>query len=104
MPGNDFIEQGQITACLQGREFWVCADFDTHKDGKEWVHSPFQIINGDTFYKYYHEYWENFHYFGLPQGKGSDAEPRWLIDFIKFFENLFASVEAWRIENRRKVR
>ena len=48
------------------------------------------ILNYKTeeFYFYY-EVWENYHYFGLPHGKGSAYEKPWVIQIIKTFQKCF---------------
>ena len=38
---------------------------------------------------YYYEIWENFNFFGLPNGRGWLNEPRWMIEFLKSFEKAF---------------
>ena len=51
----------------------------------------------DQFF-YYYNIWENFHFFGLPNGKGWGNEPLWLIEFLKTFEKAFRKYETFTLK------
>lgn len=59
---------------------------------------------GDIFIEYpedffsYFDLWENFHHFGLPHGKGFINELPWVIDFLKYFENIYESIKTYNIK------
>ena len=47
-------------------------------------------------YYYYYDIWDNWHHFKqLPHGKGWIHELPWVIDFLKFFNIMFSSIEAY---------
>jgi hypothetical protein len=55
----------------------------------------------EEFY-YYYNVWENYHFFGLPHGKGWVNEPEWLIEFLKSFEKAYRKFQNWEIEKASK--
>jgi hypothetical protein len=74
-------------------------DFIIHKGGKPFhVEFSEEIARG---YEYYFLTWEDYHYFGLPHGKGSLDELPWLLDFLKYFDRLFQAIENYRLDKRR---
>ena len=78
--------QREIKKALKGDSFF----YNRKSDGK-----PVQCdgISQEEF-NYYFVLWDDFHFLKLtPQGKGTDAERRWVIDFIKMFEKIHMSVQ-----------
>jgi len=69
----------EITNAVNEESFFI-NDNDTHKA----VH--FKAVNYKVFI-YYYRIWENFHYFGLPHGRGWTDEREWVLEFLKVFEN-----------------
>lgn len=79
--------QQQIENAVNGLPFTV---YDP--DTKEPIR--LQAVLREEFYHYY-QIWEDFHYFGLPHGRGSSKERRWLLDFLKVFTRTHKQVESF---------
>ena len=82
---DEYIIQREIKKAINGDSFF----YNRKSDGK-----PVQCdgIAMDEF-NFYYNLWDDFHFLKLtPQGKGTDAERRWVIDFIKMFEKIHMSV------------
>lgn len=75
-----FIIQREIGKALDGESFFI---FDERHQKKRC-----QGISQSEFF-YYFRIWDDFHFFGLPNGKGSSFEKRWLLDFLKLFQNTY---------------
>lgn len=85
-PGG-FMIQRQIERAVTGKSFTIY-DPDTMEPIR------LQGVSWEEFYHYY-QIWEDFHYFGLPQGRGSLEERRWLLDFLKVFTKTHKEVEVF---------
>ena len=49
---------------------------------------------------HYFELWENFHYFGLPHGKGWIEEKPFVIQILKAFQKCFDLYEIKQIQKK----
>jgi hypothetical protein len=83
LPGA-LIIQREIRKAAKGEDFFY-NDEDTGKPMR------CQGIPMEAF-SYYYRIWENFHYFGLPAGRGWQAEREWMLEFLKIFEKAHKSV------------
>lgn len=92
LPGDWFIEVGELKKARRGEPYIA-----TNNEGGD-----VKIIPLDGFPHYY-GIWENFHYFGLPNGGGWYNELPWVIDFLKMFERIYNEIEGFRMERRRKL-
>ncbi len=55
-------------------------------------------------YHYYYEIWENWDHFKmLPHGGGPLDELPWTLDFLKYFNNMYKSIEYYQ-EKRSRFR
>jgi hypothetical protein len=90
LPGG-YIIQREIRKAKNGSSFF----FNDVETGKAVRCSPVTISD----FMYYFKIWENFHFFGLPQGKGWEAERTWLLEFLKVFERLYKAVNIF-VENK----
>ncbi len=86
IPGG-LIIQREIKKAANGQNYFI----NDEKTGKP---IRLQSFTGEEF-NYYYKLWEDFHYFGLPHGKGSAQERRWLLEFLKAFDRAFKDVEAF---------
>lgn len=86
-----FIIQREIKKAIDGKDFF-------YQDGKTLEKVACQGVSFQDFL-YYYRIWEDFHYFGLPHGRGSVNERRWVLDIIKIFEKANQSVQVF-IEDR----
>lgn len=83
LPGNIFLEQGEIKKALEGRSFFTIGDL-----GEDVLFPGIEIEQ----YLQYHGIWEDFHYTRcLPHGGGTLHEPKWIIDVIKIGEQSWNS-------------
>ena len=84
IPGG-FIIQREIRKAVRGENFFL---------NDEETGEPVRVpgVTPECFW-YYYKLWENFHYFGLPQGKGWQAEREWLLEILKAFEKASESVK-----------
>ena len=90
IPG-EFILQREIRNASKGKDFFINSD-----QTGEAIY--FDGVPLDHFF-YYYKIWENFHYFGLPYGKGWANEKAWLLEFLKAFTKAKESVDVF-IENK----
>ena len=60
-----------------------------------------EAVSGIEF-RYYFDIWDNYHYFGLPQGSGWGGERQWLLNFLKQMEKTFKHVENFLIEKQQR--
>ena len=85
LPGNYFITYGDIKKQREGESFTVICN-----DGEEREVTP-----PDDFWELY-EFWENYHYFGLPHGNGWANEAQETIDLLKAFERAYEEIRGER--------
>jgi hypothetical protein len=92
LPGGYFIDVKNLRLA-RGNEPYIVVD----DDGKE---LKMAIVRNSG---HYFEMWENFHYFGLPNGKGWYNELPWVINMLKSFQRIYNEIESFRIERRSKI-
>lgn len=80
-----YMIQREISKAVNGQSFFINNE-DTKKPE---YYEPIDY----TIFIYYYNLWENFHYFGLPHGKGWIDEREWLLNFLKVFENAYNVVQ-----------
>ena len=91
MPGNYFIECGDIKKFYDGNDFLViCPDGEERK-------IPYPSSFWEAF-----NLWENTHYFGLPGGGGWRSELPYTVKLLKAFKRAYEDIEAYRQEKARK--
>ena len=90
LPGDNFIEQGQIKRAISGNEFWIFGE----TGGEDYLPG----IDLAEFWQAY-ERWDDFHYFGLPLGRGSGAETRQTKIILKIGQKAWNAAESWKIRN-----
>jgi len=86
LPGC-FIIQREIEKAVSGKPFFI-NDEETKKPIR------LECISQIEFY-YYYQIWEDYHYFGLPNGNGTAKERRWLLDLLKIFEKTHKQVKKF---------
>ena len=84
IPGG-YIIQREIIKAVSGEDFFY-NDGDTGKP---------VYVAGISWYDflYYYKIWENCKEFGLPDGQGWIYQQKWLLEFIKIFNNTFKAVQ-----------
>lgn len=93
LPGC-FIIQREIQKAVRGEDFFY-NDEDTGK--------PVKLIGIDiSVFAYYYKLWEDYHYFGLPGGRGSSSERRWLLEHLKTFEKAYRMTKDWMQEQAQR--
>lgn len=90
LPGDWVIENRDIKKFHDGEIFTVM-----NPDGENIELEPFEDFGS------YYEMWENYHYFGLPHGKGWIDELPWVINFLKYFNKIHNDIEIYRIKKGR---
>lgn len=94
LPNDYFIIQREITKAVSGKKYFINKFYDGSDRAKP-EHLP--AIEYGEFFEYY-ELWENFHYFGYPQGLSwLDARP-WFNTVLKRFENAYIQVQNMKDE------
>ena len=94
LPNDYFIIQREITKAVSGKKYFINKFYDGSDKAKP-EHLP--AIEYGEFFEYY-ELWENFHYFGYPQGLSwLDARP-WFNTVLKRFENAYIQVQNMKDE------
>jgi hypothetical protein len=82
LPGGWLIKYKELKAFREFKDFYV-----SDPEGKKTFINMDESIN-ECFIAYY-DLWENYHYFGLPHGKGWINELPWVVDFLKHFEKVY---------------
>jgi len=95
LPRGYGIKNKEIRNCRECKDFYISDD-----NGKKTFIKMDKSIQ-ECFYAYY-ELWENYHYFGLPHGKGWINELPWVVDFLKYYDKIYNEIEVYRIEKRRR--
>jgi len=90
--GGDFISYGNYRKFKKGFDFEILTD-----DGNLSVTWNDNIA---VCFSEYFDIWDNTREFGLPKAQGWSAELPWLIDYIKFMNRVYNSVENWRFDER----
>jgi len=88
LPGGWLIEYRELGKARKNEKFRV------KNHSGDWL----DIEPDWNGFAYYFDIWENFHYFGLPNGKGWAQEQSWVIEFLKSFQRVFNSIEAFRVK------
>jgi len=92
---DEYIIQREIKKAVNGDSF-----FYNRKDTGKPVMC--EAISNEEF-TYYFNLWDDFHFLKLtPEGKGTNAERRWVIDFIKMFEKIHMSVNNFNEEKAQR--
>jgi len=90
-----YIIQREIKKAIRGDSF-----FYNRKDTGKPV--PCEGIDHEEF-NYYFNLWDDFHFLKLtPSGRGTNAERRWVIDFIKMFEKIHIAVNNFNLEKSQR--
>jgi len=95
LPGGYGIKYKEIKNCREFKGFYV-----SDSGGNKLFIKMDESIN-EAFFSYY-ELWENYHYFGLPHGRGWINELPWVVDFLKFYDKIYNEIEVYKIEKRRR--
>lgn len=73
------------------------------EEGDFEVYSPEgekHLISPNSNFVDFYEVWENYHYFGLPNGGGWVDEYNWLLDFLKFFDKIHDEIKMFNSKRR----
>lgn len=89
LPGNWFIEIAELKKFKQGNPCKVIIG-----DSELTVSPMTQPFND---YPYFFNFWENFHFFGLPNGQGWINELPWVVDFLKLFERVYNEIQVFKM-------
>lgn len=84
LPGC-FIINREITKAVNGEKYFI-NDEETGKPER------LPAIDYKAFL-YYYELWENFHYFGYPQGMNWIDAPEWFNNILKTLENAYTQIQ-----------
>ena len=94
LPGRYVIDNENIRAFYDGEPFQYHTD--------EWELIESDSVDWETF-NFYANLWDDWHHFKqLPNGGGTAGELPWVIDFYKYFDRIYLSIENFRAERARK--
>jgi hypothetical protein len=89
------VIQREIKKAIRGDSFF----YNRKSDGKPVICEGV----GQTEFNHYFNLWDDFHFLKLtPEGKGTNAERRWVIDFIKMFEKIHMGVNNFNLERSQR--
>ena len=98
LPNGVFLIHREIENAVSGKKY-ILHKFEDGSEKAKPQHMD--AVQYDQFIEYY-ELWENFHYFGYPQGLSwLEARP-WFNTILKRFENVYIQVQNMKEEQALK--
>lgn len=94
VPGGWFIEYGELRKMRDGKDFIIMTE-----NGNTVIRNDDDLLHA---YSYYLNIWDNCRRWGLPNGGDWANCPAWLLAFLKVFDDVYQSIENYRIKKRQR--